>query len=124
VFDRRLATTLIAMGLSAVVAVVAALLPPPEAALPPVETPEAVQQMTRTVPVIREPEPEEAPMWLYVIKEHDGRVAVFGRDLSEPVTVLEQRVRYLPEYDRIELAAGIEIFSEFELAARIEDYTS
>ena len=122
-FDRRLATTLIALGLSGVVAAAAALLPSPNADFSPDEIPSAVP-LARTAPITDPPEPAEEPLWLYMIKEHDGRVAVFGQDLSEPVTVLEQRVRHLPEYDRIQMAEGVEVFSDEELAARIEDYTS
>ncbi|MDR2909062.1 MAG: hypothetical protein LBU86_04185, partial [Oscillospiraceae bacterium] len=71
-----------------------------------------------------EPPDEAAAGWLYLIREYEGRVAVFTREDENPVTVLEKWVRHLPEYDRIQMQEGIEVYSDEELAARIEDFTS
>jgi len=64
------------------------------------------------------------PDYLYVIREHNGRVAVFARGESTPEMVLERMVHHLPTYDRIQLREGVPVFTEEELQDRIEDYTS
>jgi hypothetical protein len=123
--DKRLAATVAAMALSGGVAVVAALLPQQEEVVPLNETVGDVP-MSHSAPAQEPPQPPESREtgWLYLIKEHDGKIAVFKEGLQIPVMVLDKWVRHLPDYDRIQMAAGIEIFSEEELAARIEDYTS
>ena len=64
------------------------------------------------------------PGYLYIIREHDGRVAVFARGEDTPEMILERMVHHLPVYDRIQLREGVPVFTEEELQERIEDYTS
>jgi len=64
------------------------------------------------------------PEYLYIIREYEGRVAVFARGQSTPEMILERLVHHLPSYDRIQLREGVFVFSEVELQERIEDYTS
>ena len=64
------------------------------------------------------------PEYLYIIREHDGRVAVFARGRSTPEMVLDRLVHHLPTYDRIQLREGVPVFTREELQERIEDYTS
>ena len=71
-------------------------------------------------PLVSPPQPD----YLYIIREHDGRVAVFARGESAPEMVLERMVHHLPTYDRIQLQEGVPVFSKEELQERIEDYTS
>lgn len=59
----------------------------------------------------------------YLMREHEGNVAVFNEDGSL-YRVFDVSVSLLPEYDRLLLENGIEIEGEEELRARIEDYTS
>jgi len=64
------------------------------------------------------------PDYIYIIREYDGRVAVFARGESTPEVVLERLVHHLPTYDRIQLREGVRVFTQEELQERIEDYTS
>ena len=64
------------------------------------------------------------PDYLYIIREHDGRVAVFARGEETPEMILERLVHHLPTYDRIQLREGVRVYSQEELQERIEDYTS
>ena len=64
------------------------------------------------------------PDYLYIIREHDGRVAVFSRGHSTPEMVLDRLVHHLPAYDQIQLREGVPVFTKEELQERIEDYTS
>ncbi len=59
----------------------------------------------------------------YLMREHEGQVAVFNED-GTIYRVFEVSVALLPEYDQILLKNGIEIAGEEQLRARIEDYTS
>jgi len=62
--------------------------------------------------------------YLYIIREYDGRVAVFARGESNPEMVLERLVHHLPTYDRIQMQEGVRVYTIQELQDRIEDYTS
>ena len=70
--------------------------------------------------VASSPEPD----YLYIIREYDGRVAVFARGQSTPEMVLDRLVHHLPTYDRLQLREGVPVFTKEELQERIEDYTS
>jgi len=64
------------------------------------------------------------PDYLYIIREHNGRVAVFARGQSTPEMVFERLVHHLPTYDQMQLKEGVPVFTQEELQERIEDYTS
>ena len=82
---------------------------------------QTVQVMSQSAGVTASsPEPD----YLYIIREHDGRVAVFARGQSTPEMVLDRLVHHLPTYDRLQLREGVPVFTKEELQERIEDYTS
>lgn len=61
----------------------------------------------------------------YLIKEYEGKIAVFESSGAKPVWVIDSpRVRDLPVYDRALLSVGIPIKSAAELGSIIEDYDS
>lgn len=59
-----------------------------------------------------------------LLKEWNGRVALFLTDGSEPQTVYEVNVLTLPEEEQRMLETGITVNSEEELTAILENYTS
>lgn len=96
------------------------------------ETPPAAQ-IDETVSGIDHPEEglgaqpvqEEEPEWQYMIREYEGRIAVFTAESGEePEVVWETLVKYLPDYDQAQLKQGIPVNSYQDLVARIEDYVS
>lgn len=61
----------------------------------------------------------------YIIREYQGRVAVFFADNDqEPELVLDTLVQYLPDYDRSQMHEGIPVETYEQLVSRIEDYIS
>lgn len=62
-----------------------------------------------------EPEP------LYVIREHNGKIALFCYGSSRPFRYLDFNISLLPDYDREQLKEGIEIYDEEELQTYIQD---
>lgn len=58
---------------------------------------------------------------LYVLKEYEGRIAIFCRGMSEPYQYVDYSVSLLPEYDREQIRAGIEFETEKELKAYLQD---
>jgi hypothetical protein len=68
-------------------------------------------------------EPEE-PKYMYVIKEHEGRVAVYPAGEAEPELVLDVLVRYLPDLDRQQMQDGIPVADYDELVSLLEDFSS
>ncbi len=65
-----------------------------------------------------------APEFLYVVREYDGKVAVFTPDSELPEEIYETYVSSLPEIDREYLSKGIYIKTGTELEEIIEDLTS
>ncbi len=62
-----------------------------------------------------EPEP------LYVVREHNGKIAVFRYESSKPFKYLEFNISLLPDFDREQLREGIELYNEEELQTYIQD---
>jgi len=129
--DKRLAVTGAAVALVAALAVVAALLPEQEAVLqiqeqaPGVATAQSGAERARPRHGPESPETENRETergYLYLIREYNGYIAVFGADPETPEMVLDKLVKHLPEYDRLQMREGIEIHSLMELSERIEDY--
>ena len=120
--DKRLLATGVSLLLVCAVAATAALLPGGDAEVPQMAD-EPVSEVLR--PRIFQPQfPEQERDYLYIIREYEGRVAVFGHGSDTPEIILETFVRHLPIYDRIQLREGVKVHSIQELEARIEDYTS
>ena len=119
--DKRLLVTGVSLLMVMAVSLSAAMLsrsdPPPPAYETPVHD---VVRGRATRPPPSAPERE----YLYLIREYQGRVAVFGRNPDTPEIILERFVRHLPSYDQIQLREGVKVHSVQELEARIEDYTS
>ena len=62
---------------------------------------------------------------MYVLKEHNGTVAVFTPNSATPERELPEIVlNSLPEYDKNLLKTGIKVYSDKELQRLIEDYDS
>lgn len=59
---------------------------------------------------------------IYVIKEYDGKVAVFKYDSSSPVQILDCKINSLPPDAAEALATGIVVSGEYELQKIIEAY--
>ncbi len=60
----------------------------------------------------------------YLLKEYEGRLAVFFHEEEAPQTVFDVYVSTLPEYDRGQLQQGVPVKDYGELLKRIEDYIS
>ncbi len=119
--DKRLAVT----GAAIIVVIAAAYL-----AIRPPQTPQ-IAQIGESVSGISREAVDAAPDtplredgYMYVIKEYEGRVAVFPAGKSEPEVVLDVFVQYLPDLDREQMAEGIPVKDYNELVALLEDYTS
>lgn len=59
----------------------------------------------------------------YVLKEYNGKLAVFEMDSENPVEVFSVFVNTLPQVDRDLLKNGIIASTKAELLRLIEDYT-
>ncbi len=64
---------------------------------------------------------EEQDDPLYILKEHEGRIAIFCRGMAEPYRYLDYSVSLLPEYDREQLREGIAFDTEQELKMYLQD---
>ncbi len=125
IFDKRLAVTGAAVAVVAATAIVGALFPLRQ---------EEARQAREPVSGIQTRNPAAAPSganekagsddYLYLLREYEGKVALFARGSQTPQLVFERPVRHLPEYDQMLLEDGIKINSDEELVARIEDYIS
>lgn len=60
----------------------------------------------------------------YVLKEYDGKIAVFENDADIPFRITDVYVKNLPQEDRLLLCEGIHAENDSELALLLEDYCS
>lgn len=60
----------------------------------------------------------------YILREFEGRLAVYFNDEPNPQKVFDVYTSTLPPYDRGQLQQGVAINSYEELVQRIEDYIS
>ena len=60
----------------------------------------------------------------FIMKEYDGKIAVYKAGSNEPIRILDVYIVYLPEADKISLGEGIKIKDQEELNERIQDFTS
>lgn len=58
----------------------------------------------------------------YVLREADGRLALFRENADRPYKILDTEVWLLSEEDRQALAAGIHVPDEQSLRALLEDF--
>ncbi len=59
---------------------------------------------------------------MYTAREEDDRIVIYAGESL--VTRSDTRVSQLPKIDRIRLREGVDLFSEKELKAFVEDYCS
>ncbi len=60
----------------------------------------------------------------YMLREYQGRLAVFTGENKEPDMVFDVYIHYLPEADRELLKQGIAVENYEQLTKLIEDYIS
>ena len=60
----------------------------------------------------------------YIIKEYEGKLAVFSDKNDNPDIVFDVYLNQLPEYDRKQITDGIYVESYDKLISLIEDFTS
>ena len=60
----------------------------------------------------------------YLLKEYEGRLAVFKKNSTEPDMVFDLLIKMLPQYDQEQLKQGIYVKDYRELVDLIEDYIS
>lgn len=61
---------------------------------------------------------------IYIVKDYNGKVAVFKDGDTEPVRTTQQQVDALPKTDRDMLNEGVTVTGDDELRRLIEDYCS
>ncbi len=61
------------------------------------------------------------PEPLYIVREYNGRIAIFCRGSSEPFRYLEFNILLLPDFDREQLREGIGLYTDEELWTYIQD---
>ena len=81
---------------------------------------EAVSEVAITV----ESEVIENPEYEYVLKEFNGKLAVFQWGEREPAMIFDVPIDSLPEIDANQLKQGLKIKDDQELNDRIEDFVS
>lgn len=90
----------------------------------PSTSPETLQsvQATDSTPSVATPStPREQG---YRIQEYNGNIAVFEKGQQKPFRKTEIAVKNLPEADRKDLKNGIEVKTNEELQALLEDFSS
>ena len=60
----------------------------------------------------------------YLLKEYEGRLAVYKKNSTEPDMVFDLLIKMLPEYDQEQLKQGLYVRDYRELVDLIEDYIS
>lgn len=122
--DKRFILTALAVVVVTAGAAALAVRNTPAEAAPLQETVSGVERVPAAPHAPPQPE-EETADYGYILREYEGRVAVFAaNDDTTPATVLKTLVKYLPDYDQKQLKEGIQVKDYQDLVDRIEDYTS
>ncbi|MBQ8182189.1 MAG: hypothetical protein IJ010_09510 [Ruminococcus sp.] len=58
---------------------------------------------------------------LYIVREHNGKIAIFCRGNPQPFRYLEFNISLLPDFDREQLREGIGLYTDEELWTYIQD---
>ncbi len=58
----------------------------------------------------------------YILRDYDGRLAVFSFDSDQPEEILDIFTGSLPEYDQEQLKKGVSVYSPEHLESLIQDY--
>ncbi len=82
--------------------------------------PEQRQQVTQPLPQ----QSKEVEDYDYLLKEEEGKLAVFATGEQRPRKVFEVYVNTLPSYDQQLLKQGLPVKNYEELLKRLEDYSS
>lgn len=61
---------------------------------------------------------------IYLVSEHNGRLAIFNYNSSIPITVYNVNTNTLPQKDYEKIQKGIKIYTEKGLINLINNYTS
>lgn len=61
---------------------------------------------------------------IYIVKEYNGKIAVFNENMDKPVKTTDSSVDALPEIDRALIKKGIRVEDKAELRKLLEDYCS
>ena len=84
---------------------------------------QSVQSQTqKNQTIIDEIQPD--PYTGYIVKEFNGKIAVFEKGFANPYRMTDMPVSFLPEYDKNLLISGIELGSQDEVSRVLEDYLS
>ena len=75
--------------------------------------------MSETAP--QTPDPMQYP---YLLRTHEGKLALFTEDLVKPDMIFDVYVRTLPDYDQQQLERGVRVEDFEKLNMLIEDYIS
>lgn len=67
-------------------------------------------------------EDDNASGYRYIVREYNGKIAVFEADNTSPVEILDCLVKNLPESDKNKLIKGIEVEDEGNLQQLIEAF--
>ena len=79
------------------------------------------------IELFRHDTPKETPQqeeFTYLMREYEEHIAIFLIGEEMPFMVLDTRVGFLPDYDRMLLKTGILVRDKEQLSALIEDYIS
>lgn len=120
--DKRFAWTGLAIAAVTLFSLLAVKLP--QAADETLPIAEAVSDVELPRRPEQEPQESQEPEYVYMLREYEGRIGVFQYGSEEPEQILDVPVKYLPEYDQVQMAQGIPCHSYQELTALMEDYTS
>ena len=123
-FDRRLIYTGAAIAVVSAASFVLTALPIIPETAPVTENVPGVEREAPRQEGKPEREPRAEAGYRYLLKEHNGRIAVFPAESEEPELVLDVLVKYLPDLDRTQMQQGIHVKDYEELVRLIEDYTS
>ena len=70
------------------------------------------------------PKEDETIIYQYIVKEHNGNIAVFKSGGEKPTEIYEVPVETLPAEDAKKLQEGIRVTTEEKLRQLLEDLTS
>ncbi|MDR2932944.1 MAG: hypothetical protein LBV27_07535 [Oscillospiraceae bacterium] len=119
-FDKRLLWTGVAIAATTLVSLLLVNISTTHDAIP---MQEAVSDVRRE-PSETAAESGESVDYAYLLKEYEGRIAVFVPGKDEPEIIFDTFVKFLPDYDRIQMKNGIPVKDYATLSAIVEDYIS
>lgn len=73
-------------------------------------------------PVIEQNESNTKQNYEYLLKDINGKINVFKKDVDTPINILDKRTDILPSYDRELLSQGIYLENIEQLNKILEDY--